>query len=90
MEERRAVAAHQRPGQAEGLAADVGEDAGGDPLGGTPPLVLVHLVPDQQVEEALHPVLDVVSQRVAGGAGPVRLPEGGSLACLREVEHDVA
>ena len=34
------------------------------------------LVTDQQVEEALHPVLHVVGQRVAGGAGLVGLPEG--------------
>ena len=40
------------------------------------PLVLVHLVPDQQVEEPLHVVLHVVGQRVAGGAGLVGLPEG--------------
>ena len=41
------------------------------------PLELVNLVADKQVEEALHPVLDVVGQRVAGRAGPVGLPEGG-------------
>ena len=52
VKERTRIAAHQRPGQAEGLAADVGEDAGGDALGRAPALVLVHLIPDQQVEEA--------------------------------------
>ena len=60
------------------LAADVGEDAGGDALGRATPLVLVDLIPDQQVEEAPHPVLHVVGQRVAGGAGLVGLPEGGA------------
>ena len=60
------------------LAADVGEDAGGDALGRATPLVLVDLIPDQQVEEAPHPVLHVVGQRIAGGAGLVGLPEGGA------------
>ncbi len=41
------------------------------------PLELVNFVAYKQVEEALHPVLDVVGQRVAGRAGPVGLPEGG-------------
>ena len=36
------------------------------------------LVPDQQVEEALHAALHVVRERVAGGAGLVGLPEGGA------------
>ena len=40
------------------------------------PLYSCTCVPDQQVEETLHPVLHVVGQRVAGGAGPVGLPEG--------------
>ena len=44
------------------------------------PLYSWDLVPDQQVEEALHPVLHVIRQRVAGGAGLVRLPEGGAAA----------
>ena len=70
--------AHQRPGQAEGLAADVGEDSGGDALGASAPLIFMDLIPDQQVEEALHVVLHVVGQRVAGGAGLVGLPEGGA------------
>ena len=38
------------------------------------------LVTDQQVEEPLHVVLHVVGQRVAGGAGLVRLPEGAAAA----------
>ena len=38
------------------------------------------LVSYQQVEEALHPVLDVVRKRVAGRAGPVGLPEGEAAA----------
>ena len=38
MEDGRRVAAEQRPGQAEGLAADVGEDARGDALGAPSPL----------------------------------------------------
>ena len=50
------------------------------PWGRASPLVLVDLATDQQVEEALHPVLDVVGQGVAGGAGLVRLPEGGTAA----------
>ena len=40
----------------------------------------MHLVADQQVEEPLHPVLDVVGQRIAGRAGPVGLPEGRAAA----------
>ena len=38
------------------------------------------LITDQQVEEALHPVLHVVGQRVAGRAGLVGLPEGRAAA----------
>ena len=76
VEQRARIPAHQSPAQAEGLAAGVGEDSGGDALGRATPLVLVGLIPDQQVEEALHPVLHVVGQRVAGGAGLVGLPEG--------------
>ena len=38
----------------------------------------MNLVPDQQVEEALHPVLHVIHQRVAGWPGLVGLPEGGA------------
>ena len=38
------------------------------------------LVADQQVEEALHPVLHVVRQRVAGGVGLVGLPQGAAAA----------
>ena len=60
------------------LAADVGEDAGGDALGRATPLVLVDLIPDQQVEEAPHPVLHVVGQRVAGRARTCRPARGGS------------
>ena len=59
------------------LAADVGEDAGGDALGRATPLVLVDLIPDQQVEEAPHPVLHVVGQRVAGRAGLVAACQRG-------------
>ena len=77
VEDGRGVAAEEGPGQAEGLAAHVGEDAGGDALGRPSPLELMNLVAYQQVEEALHPVLDVVGQWVAGRAGPVGLPEGG-------------
>ena len=77
MEDGRRVASQERPGQAEGLAAHVGEDARGDALGRASPLELMDLIADQQVEEALHPVLDVVGQGVAGRAGPVGLPEGG-------------
>ena len=52
--------------------------AGGDALGRAPALVFMDLVTDQQVEEALHPVLDVVGQRVAGlGPDSVRLPQWG-------------
>ena len=80
VEDGRGVAAEERPGEAEGLAAHVGEDAGGDALGAPSPLELVHLVAYEQVEEALHPVLDVVGQRVAGRAGPVGLPEGDAAA----------
>ena len=80
VEERRAVPSHQGPRQAEGLAADIGEDPGGDALGRAPPLVLMDLVPDQQVEEALHAVLHVVRKRVAGWPGLVRLPQGAAAA----------
>ncbi len=80
VKERARIAAHQSPRQAEGLATDIGEDSGGDALGASAPLVLVHLVPDQQVEEPLHVVLHVVGQRVAGGAGLVGLPEGRAAA----------
>ena len=72
---------HKRSAKAEGPAANVGEDARGDALGGAARLEFVNLVADQQVEEAPHrPVLHVVCQRVAGGAGPVGLPEGGAAA----------
>ena len=71
------------PRQAEGLAADVGEDSGGDALGASAPLIFMDLIPDQQVEEALHVVLHVVGQRVAGGAGLVGLPEGRAAAGAR-------
>ena len=80
VEDGRGVAAEERPGEAEGLAAHVGEDAGGDALGAPSTLELMDLVADQQVEEALHPVLDVVGQRVAGRPGPVGLPEGSAAA----------
>ena len=80
VEERARIPAHHGPRQAEGLAADVGEDARGDALGAPSPLILVDLVRHQQVEEALHPVLDVVRQRVAGGAGLVGLPQGSAAA----------
>ena len=77
VEDGRGVAAEERAGQAEGLAAHVCKDARGDALGRASPLELMHLVADQQVEEALHPVLDVVGQRIAGRAGPVGLPQRG-------------
>ena len=54
------IPAHQGPGQAQGLAAGVCEDPRGDALGRPSPLVLMDLVTDQQVEEALHPLLHVV------------------------------
>ena len=76
VEESAGIASHQSPGQAEGLADDVGQHPGGDALGGTAPLVLVNLVPNQQVEEAPHPVLHVVGQGIAPGAGAVGLPQG--------------
>ena len=47
VEERRAVAAHEGAAETEGLAAGVGEDAGGDALCGASALVLVHLVADE-------------------------------------------
>ncbi len=78
MEERRGVAAHERAREAERLAAGVGEHAGGDALGGAAALVLVDLVTDQQVEEALQAVLHVVGERVALGTGAVGLPERGA------------
>ena len=62
VEERARIPSHEGPTQAEGLAAGVGEDSGGDALGRAAPLVFMDLVPDQQVEEALHPVLHVVRQ----------------------------
>ena len=68
------------PLRLRGPAANVGEDARGDALGGAARLEFVNLVADQQVEEAPHPVLHVVCQRVAGGAGPVGLPEEGAAA----------
>ena len=80
MEDGRGVPSEQGSGQAEGLAANVGEDARGDALGRATSLELMDLVAYQQVEESFHPVLDVVGKRVAGGAGPVRLPEGGAAA----------
>ncbi len=78
VEQRRAVASHHGPRQAEGLAAGLRKGACGDALCRAASLVLMDLVPDQQVEEALHPVLDVVGQRIAGRARLVRLPEGGA------------
>ena len=51
-------------------------DAGGDPLGGAPSLVFVHLVADEQPEESLQPVLHVVGEGIPPGTGAVRLPEG--------------
>ena len=80
VEDGRGVAAEQRPRQAEGLAAGVCEDACGDALGGAAPFELMHFVANQQVEEAPHPVLDVVGQRIAGRPGPVGLPEGRAAA----------
>ena len=59
VEQRRGIPAHHGPGEAEGLAAGLREGAGGDALGRAASLVLVDLVSDQQVEEALHPVLHV-------------------------------
>ncbi len=76
VEESAGIASHQRSRQAEGLADDVGQHAGGDALGGAATFVLMYLVTYQQVEEAPHPVLHVVGQGVAPGAGAVRLPEG--------------
>ena len=76
MEDGRGIASKQGPCQAEGLAAHVGEDARGDALGRAATFVLMDLVSHQQVEEALHPVLHVVGQRIPLGAGPVGLPEG--------------
>ena len=81
VEDGRGVAAEERARKAERLAADVGEDARGDALGAPSPLELMDLVADQQVEEALHPVLDVVGQRIAGRAGPVGLPQRGVAVC---------
>ena len=75
MEERRGVAAHERAREAEGLAAGVGEDAGGDGLGGAAALVLVTLVADERVEEAPQAVLHVVREGVALRPRVVRLPE---------------
>ena len=60
VEERGGVAAHQGAREAEGRAAGVGEDPGGDALRGASALVFVHLVADEQVEAALHAVLHVV------------------------------
>ena len=80
VEDGRGVAAQKGPCQAEGLAAHVCEDARGDALGASAPLELVNFVAYQQVEEALHPVLDVVGQWVAGWPGPVGLPQGGAAA----------
>ena len=80
VEDGRGVPAEEGPGQAEGLAANVGEDARGDALGASSPLELVNFIAYQQVEEALHPVLDVVGQWVAGWPGPVGLPQGGAAA----------
>ena len=76
VKERARIAAHQSPRQAEGLAAGVGEDSGGDALSASAPLVLVHLVPDQQVEEPLHPVLHVVGQRVGPSVEALRAAVG--------------
>ena len=56
------------PAKAEGLSAHVGEDARGDALGGTTPFILVDLISDQQVKEALHPVLDVVRKGIPAQA----------------------
>ena len=78
VEQRRAVSAGQGSGKGEGLAAGVGQHPGGDALGGATAFILMDLVTDKQVEEALHPVLHVVGQRVATGAGAVGLPEGGA------------
>ena len=80
MEDGRGVPAEQGAGEAEGLAADVCEDAGGDALGRASPLKLMDLISYQQVEEALHPVLDVVGERIPLGPGPVGLPEGSAAA----------
>ena len=72
------IPSHHGAGKTEGLAAGVGEDTGGDSLGGASPLELVALVEDAEVEEPIHPVLDVIGQWVALGAGLAGLPEGES------------
>ena len=78
VEERARVSAHERAREAEGLAAGVGEDAGGDALGGAAALVLVDLVADQEVEEAPQVVLHIVGEGVALRPRAVRLPEGAA------------
>ena len=90
VEDGRGVAAEEGPGQAEGLAAGVGEDSRGDALGRASGLELVHLVAYEQVEEARHVVLHVVTERVAGRARSVRLPEGrpADLQAVRPGVHD--
>ena len=75
VEQRARIASGQSAGQAEGLAAGVGEDARRDALGRTSPLIFMNLVAYKQVEEAPHPVLHVVGQRVSSRPGGVGLPQ---------------
>ena len=81
MEDGRSIPSEQGACQGEGLAAGVGDDARGDALGRAARLKLVNFVADEQVEEAPHPVLHVVGQRIPLGAGPVGLPEWGTAVC---------
>ncbi len=78
VEERGGIPSHQGAAEGERLAAGVGEDAGGDALGGAPSLVFMRLVADEQVEKAPQVVLHVVGEGVALRPRGVRLPEGGA------------
>ncbi|MDA1010989.1 MAG: hypothetical protein O2888_05900, partial [Chloroflexi bacterium] len=68
VEEGGGVAAHERACEDQGLGHRLGEDACRDALRRAPRLVLVDLVADEQVEEALHAPLHVVGQGEAARA----------------------
>ena len=78
MKEGAGVAAHEGAGEGEGLVADVGQDTGGDPLGGSTGLVFVDFVGDQEFPVMGHPVLDVIGKGVPFGTLWVGGPEASA------------
>ena len=78
VKERARIATCQSSCQGEGAAAGVGEDARCDALGGASSFVFVHLVCYEELEEPLHPLLDVVREWISLRPLGVGLPQGGA------------